>query len=241
MGAAFRAVRLRKKWRQVDVARAAGVSASTVSLIERGHLDQLSLHALRRMATALDIRLDIVARWRGAELDRLLNSSHSALADEVTRWLLSFDGWHVAPEVSFAIFAERGLIDLLAWHAPTGTLLVIELKTQIADVQELVGVMDRKTRLAPRIARERGWPARVISSLVVVAEGPTNRRRVAAHAAVLRAAFPDDGRRLRTWLRQPSERLAALTFFSYSSGARAKPRTSGQQRVRRPAAERTQA
>jgi hypothetical protein len=42
-----------------------------VSLIERGHLDTLSLRTMRRVAAVLDVRLDLVARWRGGELDRL--------------------------------------------------------------------------------------------------------------------------------------------------------------------------
>jgi hypothetical protein len=66
-------------------------------------------------------------------------------------------GWSIAPEVSFSIWGERGLIDILAWHAPTRSLLVIELKTAIVDVSGLVGTVDRKRRLAPEIARSRGW------------------------------------------------------------------------------------
>jgi len=34
-------------------------------------------------------------------------------------------GWQPAPEVSFAYFGERGVIDILAFHHPTRRLLVI--------------------------------------------------------------------------------------------------------------------
>ena len=34
---------------------------------------------------------------------------------------------------------------------------IIELKTGLGDPQALVGVMDRRIRLATRIASERGW------------------------------------------------------------------------------------
>lgn len=44
----FRAVRLRMRWRQVDVARRAGVSAGAVSRIERGRLSEVSLATLQR-------------------------------------------------------------------------------------------------------------------------------------------------------------------------------------------------
>lgn len=87
----------------------------------------------------------------------MLSARHSTLQDVVARWLISLPGWTVVPEVSFAIYAERGVIDLLAWHAPTETLLVIEVKTEIVDLQDVLGVLDRKTRLASRFARERGW------------------------------------------------------------------------------------
>lgn len=232
VGAAFRAVRIRKDWRQVDVAARAGVSRAQISIIERGHIGGVSVDGLRRAAAVLDVRIDLVARWRGGELDRLLNSGHSALEDAITRWLLGL-GWEVAPEVSFAINGERGWIDLLAWHPGTRTLLVIEIKTLIVDVQELVGVVDRKTRLAARIGRERGWVALEVGTLVVVAESATNRRRVAAHGAVLRSAFPSDGRAARSWLRHPTGTFAGLSFFSYASGSSARSKLSGRQRVRR--------
>jgi len=232
-GSAFRAVRVRKGWRQQDVADKAGVSRTRVSLIERGHLAQLTLVNLRRVAAALDIRVDVVARWRGGELDRLLNSRHSALGNAVAG-LLRRQGWEVAPEVSFAISGERGWIDLLSWHAPTRTLLVIELKTEIVDIQNLLGTADRKTRLAARIARERGWIPASVATWVIVAEGPTNRRRVATHHALLRTAFPADGRDMRRWLQQPAGRIAALTFFSYGRGGNAKSGFAAQKRVRKP-------
>jgi transcriptional regulator with XRE-family HTH domain len=235
VGAAFRAVRLRKRWRQQDVADAAGVSHAQVSLIERGHIGSVTVDGLRTVASVLDIRVDLLARWRGGELDRLLNSRHSGLEDAVTKWLRGWR-WEVAPEVSFAFYRESGWIDLLAWHAPTATLLVIEIKTEIVDVQELIGTVDRKVRLAARIGRDRGWVARNVATLVVIAEGPTNRRHVAAHSSLLKAAFPADGRAVRRWLRNPVGTIAALTFFSKTTGGSAKSGFSALKRVRRPIA-----
>ena len=235
VGAAIRAVRLRKRWRQEDVANKAGVSRAQVSLIERGHIASLTLDSLRAVAAVLEIRIDVFARWRGGELDRLLNSRHSALEDAVSKWLRQWR-WEIAPEVSFAIYRESGWIDLLAWHAPTATLLVIEIKTEIVDVQELIGTVDRKVRLAPTIARDRGWRPRNVATLLIVAEGPTNRRRVAAHRSLLRAAFPADGRTARRWLRDPAGRFAGLVFFSSATGGSAKASFSAQKRVRTVAA-----
>lgn len=181
VGTALRAVRLKRRLRQLDVAGRAGVDASLISRLKRGHLDRLSLRALRRIAAVLDIRLEMAARWRGGELDRMVNARHEELHEQVAR-LLPSAGWQPVPEVSFSIYGERGVIDILAWHLATASLLVIELKTAIVDVQELVGTLDRKVRLAPRIAAERGWSPRTVSAWVVVAGGITNRRRIAAHA-----------------------------------------------------------
>jgi transcriptional regulator with XRE-family HTH domain len=57
VGAAFRAVRLRRHWRKSDVAARAGVSRGFVSLVERGHLDKVSLATLRRLGKVLDMGL----------------------------------------------------------------------------------------------------------------------------------------------------------------------------------------
>jgi transcriptional regulator with XRE-family HTH domain len=224
VGAAFRAVRRRRGWRQSDVAARAGVSRSFVSLVERGHLDLVSLSTLRRLGRTLDIRLDIYARWRGGELDRLLNARHSALHESVASYLLTLPGWTLAPEVSYSIYGERGVIDVLAYHAPTRSLLVIELKTQLVDINELVGSMDRRRRLAPRIAADRGWPVRTVSCWVIVSRGRTNRRRIEAHRSMLRAAFPVRGQAMRAWLRRPGEAVAGLSMWSDANPRDAGPR-----------------
>jgi hypothetical protein len=43
----------------------------------------------------------------------------------------------------------------VGWHAETRTLLIIEVKSRIADVQDLHATMDRKCRVVPGLlARE---------------------------------------------------------------------------------------
>jgi transcriptional regulator with XRE-family HTH domain len=214
LGAAFRLVRIRRGWRQLDVATRAGVARSVVSAVERGHLDGITIGTLRRIARALDIRVDMIPRWRAGELDRLLNAAHSTLHESVIRFFKTLDGWIVAPEVSFSIWGERGVIDILAWHAESRTLLVIELKTDIVDVNALVGSVDRKTRLATRIAQERGWEPASVSCWVIVTRDKTNQRRIDAHEAMLRAAFPADGRTMRGWVRSPATAVRALSMWT---------------------------
>lgn len=214
VGAAFRAVRVRRRWRQQDVADRAGVARSLISDIERGHLDTTSLARLRAVAAVLEIRLDVVARWRGGELARLINARHSALHEDVAIFFGRLPGWQASPEVSFSVYGERGVIDILAFHPASGSLLVIELKTAIVDVNDLVGSVDRKSRLAIGIARERGWAARSVSRWVIVMRDRTNQRRIEAHRSMLRAAFPGDGHAMRSWLARPTDSVSALSMWS---------------------------
>lgn len=132
-----------------------------------------------------------MARWFGADLPE---------------WLLE-------PEVSFAIDGERGVIDIVAWYPSHRSLLVIELKTDIVDVNELIGSMDRRRRLAWRIGRERVWHPLTVSVWVVVAGGRTNRARLAVHRTMLRDAFKVDGREMAGRLGRPDREVRALSLW----------------------------
>lgn len=232
-GVRLRSVRVRLGMQQVDVATRARVSDGTVSRIERGHLDSVSLRALRAVASVLEIRVDIVPRWRGGDLERAVSARHARLAEAAIRWLAAYEGWVVRPEISFSIYGERGIIDLLAWHEDRRALLVIELKTEIVDVGETIGTLDRKARLAATVAADLGWAADSVSIGLIMADGRTNHRRLSAHAATFRAALPDDGRTLRAWLRTPVGRVLALTFLPDRHPRTARPTGSASYRVRK--------
>jgi hypothetical protein len=151
--------------------------------------------------------------------------------EAVGRLFAELPEWTVAHEVTFAVYAERGAIDILAWHARTRSLLVIELKTELVDIQETVGTLDRKVRLAAKVAAERGWQPATVSAWLVIAEGSTNRRRVAEHATMLRATLPSDGRAIGSWLRTPSGRFTGLSFLSDDRPGSAPAGFSGVRRV----------
>ena len=240
-GATVRFLRARRGWRQLDLAVRARVSQSTVSRLERGHLGAVTLDAIRAVGGALDVRVDVVGRWRGGDLDRLLAAGHSALHESVARHLRGLAGWAFASEVSFAHFGERGVIDLLAWHDATGSLLLIELKTEFVDMNELVGTLDRKRRNAAQVARERRWleRAKSVSVWVVVTDTSVNRGRADEHRVMLRTAYPLDGRAMRAWLRRPTGSVGGLSFWSLSRRGTGKgstdPRVPARHRVRVPA------
>lgn len=213
VGSAFRALRIRKRWRQADLARKAGLSREMIGRIERGGAASVALGSMRRLAEALGARFDTFVRWQGGDLGRLLNARHSAMHEAMARQVQQYGSWVFEPEVSFSIFGERGVIDVLGWHQEARVVLVIELKTEFVDINEAMGTLDRKVRLAERIARERGWDPIAVSAWLVVADTRTNRRALAAHATVLRAKYPADGRTIRSWLRRPVGRVLALSFM----------------------------
>ena len=82
-GAVIRAARIRRGWRQCDLAAAAGVSDATVSRLERGHFDGVQIRTIRAIARALDVRVELLPRSRGGDLDRLVNAKHAALSEAV--------------------------------------------------------------------------------------------------------------------------------------------------------------
>jgi len=233
LGLQLRALRICRRWRQLDVALRARVSRGTISNIERGKLAGVSLLTLIRVAEVLGADVDVRVRWRGEQLDRLLDADHASLADAFVARLVRL-GWETAMEVTFAIYSDRGSIDILAFHARSRTVLVVEIKTVIPDFQSMVSSVDRKSRLALQIAASRGWHGTTVARLLVVADGSTSRDRVARLDASLRSVFPARGGAVRAWLRAPDRPLSGLLFFRRATHDRITGRRAGVQRVRRP-------
>ena len=87
--------------------------------------------ALVRAAAALGGDVDVRIRWRGEHLDRLIDEAHAALVDALVGRLRRL-GWIVEVEVSFAIWGERGSVDVLAFHPDFGAMLVVEVKSTVS-------------------------------------------------------------------------------------------------------------
>jgi transcriptional regulator with XRE-family HTH domain len=212
IGRGIRALRHRRGWRQVDLALRAGVSQSAISDMERGRIERYALHRVRRVLRVIDATCDVTVLWGGrGDFDRLLDRDHARLT-ETWASLHGRLGWAVWAEASFSVYGERGRIDLLAYHASTGTLEVVECKTGIWDVQETLGRLDAKARLAPRIAATRGWRVRRVVSALVVADGRTAYRRIADHRQLF-ARFDLRGRSARAFVRDPRRPANGLLAF----------------------------
>ena len=211
-GRAVRALRSRHAWTQGELSVRARLSRTKVSRVERGQIGRIVFDDIDAIARALDGQLGLDFRWRGEALDRLIDERHAALVEAIVQIFLRA-GWEVDVEVSFSIYGERGSIDVFARHPPTGLIAVVEVKGSIGEAgNTLIGV-DRKVRLAPVIARERGWRCTGVAKLLVVAEGNTARDRINRHRNAFRSALPATTRECLAWIRSPTSTVPAGILF----------------------------
>jgi transcriptional regulator with XRE-family HTH domain len=214
----FAAVRREKGLRQVDVGRRSGLSQSAVSRLERGRLDAMTLGAVERVARALDIDLRLEARWRGGAGDQLVDRGHARLV-EWTVARLRRAGWEVVVEFTFNHFGERGSVDVLAFHAATRSLLLVEVKTRLQDLQAFLSVFDRKNRVVPGlVARELGWDPASVSRMLVLTDTTANRSLVERHRSSLDLTLPGRAADARRLMRDPGRPLGAIWFVAADTG-----------------------
>lgn len=212
LGRLARRLRVRQRLTQTALAIRAGVSRQAVSLLELGHRHRLQIGTVEAIIGALGGRLDVRIFWNGPELDRLLDAAHAALGAAVKQRLERW-GWVVRVEVSYSHYGERGRIDLLAWHPRTRILLVLELKTQLVDVQALLGSLDAKARLGRHAAESYGWDVRTVVPAIVFAEESGTRKRV-ARLDTLFDRYALRGRAALSWLRHPSGSPSGLMWLT---------------------------
>jgi transcriptional regulator with XRE-family HTH domain len=222
-------LRVRQRLTQSALARRAGVSRQAVSLLETGKAVTLRLGVILAIVEALGGRFDGRLLWNGPELDRLVDARHAALTawvkGRLERW-----GWITRVEVSFNRYGDRGRIDLIAFHPRFHILLVIEVKTAMVDVQELLGTLDMKARVAGSVGGRFGWDTATVVPGIVFADDPTTRRRLARLDALF-DGFPLRGRAATSWLRRPTDvPPRGMLFLTAAPGSEV--RRTGQQRVR---------
>jgi len=211
-GRALRIIRTRARLRQADLAARAGLSQAAISDVERGHGDRLSIATLRAVARALDADASLELRWRGGDVDRLLDGRHAVLVGLAVD-ILTGDGWEVATEVTYSRCGERGSFDALAIQRRTGIVLAVEVKTRLVSLEATLRKLDEKARLAPAVAAERfGTRPRAAGRMLVLPEGSVSRRALAKHDAVLRVALPVRGVAARAWLADPVSSIGCIVL-----------------------------
>jgi transcriptional regulator with XRE-family HTH domain len=206
-------VRRARNISQAELAVTAGVGRETVSRLERGLVDGLSIGALRAISRALGMPSIAPLGWRGPELDRLRDHHHAAIVERVAQ-MLGASGWLFDPEYTFNFYGERGAVDGLAWHAERRALLIGEIKTRLWDLQDTLSVLDRKRRLVPPLLeRERGWRATSLGVVLFMPDMSTHRHLLERHSATFGCALPDRQVRVRKWIAEPAAHLRGIYFL----------------------------
>jgi transcriptional regulator with XRE-family HTH domain len=200
----LKVLRLRKGWSQRDVGARIGISQSQMSRWERTALEEPSVPNLERWAAQLGAHLSIELRVDG---ERPLHDQRHASIQAKLAAALRAAGWIVDVEVSFNEYGDRGRIDVLAFHPGLGILLVIEVKTRLDDAQDLLGRLDIKRRVAPGLAKERGWAATetatVTVPMIAIQDGRTARRPLSDHTALF-TRYNLRARAATAWLSHPT-------------------------------------
>ena len=212
----MRVIRLSTKSSQQDVARRAGVSQTVYSRAERGRVEELKVSTVAKIATALGADLVIDLRFRGGHVDRLIDRAHAAIVDHVLSRLRA-TGWECLLEYSFNVYGERGSVDILAWHARTRSLLIVEVKSRLTDLQDMLFSLGRKLRLVPDEARKApGWDAQAVGRVVVVPGTTETRNVLLRHRATFDASLPAGSLEIRRWIREPHGPIAGVWLMSPS-------------------------
>ncbi len=67
-------------------------------------------------------------------------------------------------EFGFNHYGDRGSVDVLAWHSATRTLLIVEVKSILTDLQATFTSFAPRCAIVPMLARrDLGWDVTVQS------------------------------------------------------------------------------
>ncbi len=80
-----------------------------ISRIEHDALGGLSVRSLTRVVEALDASAELVVRWHGEQLDRLIDADHARIVQGIVLLLESLE-WMTRVEVSFNHYGDRGAL-----------------------------------------------------------------------------------------------------------------------------------
>jgi transcriptional regulator with XRE-family HTH domain len=189
LGHAVRNGRTARGWTQARLADVAEVSRPMVTRVEQAHVNA-TIEIAGRLLDALEVDVRLVCSFplaSGSPLQR--DGAHATCSAYVQR-RLEGAGWLIAREVEIVHGRSHGWIDLLAFDPRSGTLVVIEIKTEIDDVGRIERTLAWYQREAWSVARRLGWrPSRVAAWLLVLATDHSDDQ-IRSNRDVLAAAFP---------------------------------------------------
>lgn len=173
---------------QADLAAAVGVSRSLIAGIETGRVNA-TLDVVMRIGDALDLNLQIVGE-RPVVIDpRPSGALHGRCSAYVGR-RLARRGWSTRREVEIIHGRWHGWIDILAFHPGTSTLVIIEIKTQLADLAAVERQLSWYERAARDVAASIGWrPTKIVTWLLLL-ETEEVESAIRRERDVVRVGFP---------------------------------------------------
>ena len=193
---AVKSLRTTLGWSQHDLGHRSGLTQSVISDIERGAVAGLPLATADRVLGALGARLvlSVAAPYLG-DRERQRDPAHANIVAYVVARLRRA-GWDTRTEVEVGGDRSRGWIDILACHAASRVMLVIEIKTEIHDFGQIERSLAWYEREAWASARRFGWrPLRQVGCLLLLA-AEANDTRATANRASIDAGFPLRARHL---------------------------------------------
>lgn len=195
-GRAVRETRKRLGWSQHELSRRTGIAQSRISRLERAMLPSVRLAEVDRLLAAMGVRYRVALDPPWIDERPQADFLHARCVAYVARRLTSA-GWVVAREVKVDGGRTRGWIDVLAYHEPTGRLLVIEVKTEIHDIGQVERTLNWYTREASSSARRLGWRPTTVESALLVLDTTVNGVTLRANRPVLGIGFPARARALQ--------------------------------------------
>jgi transcriptional regulator with XRE-family HTH domain len=231
IGSAIRSTCETFGWSQRELARRLGTNQTAIHRLESG-----GATVDARLATAaldlLGIRVTIDANPIGlAGRREQRDLVHARCVGHVVQQLTR-RGWQVRTEVEIGDGRFRGWIDLLAYRASDGALLVIEVKTEIDDFGRVLRSLGRYVRSSREAARAIGWrPRSIVPALIALATAETDARLIAS-GDLVRHELPGGVDALAAWIDDPSARrpgpmIALIDPVSRRSGWLRRTRLSG--------------
>lgn len=197
-GHVVRTTRVRGRWTQRELGRRSGVPQSKISLIERGLVGDVRRSEIEALCSALRIEYRVDFRTPDV-LARPVDLVHARCSAHVDR-RLSAQGFRVAREVEVGTGRVRGWIDLLAFDPVTRPLVIVEIKTELADIGGLERSLGWYERGSSAAAAGLGWRHRSVCAAVLVLHTAANDRPIGANRAGLSAAFGGRARELASVL-----------------------------------------
>lgn len=159
---------------QRDVGRAAGVSASQVSRIERGAKIDVSVILAGKLCGAVGLDLSVRTYAGQSRLrDRAQLPMLQRLSDRFGQ------PWRWGLEVALPIERDQRAWDAVGRHQETGLQVWVEAESRLHDVQALLRRLELK--------RRDGGASRLV---LLVNDTRANRDAIRAAADVLEVAFP---------------------------------------------------